>query len=98
MSEHGKEKHTKITAKQVVAWIGIILLILLYAVTFIMAFVDTSASGKLFILCLFSTVAVPCLIWVYTWMYGKLTGRHTIADPTPAPSGQPSGDNPADSE
>ena len=71
----------KVTSKQIAAIIGIVLLVLLYVVTLIVAFIDTSASGTLFLLCLFATIAVPVLIWIYTWMYGKLTGRHTFADP-----------------
>lgn len=71
---------TKITSKQVVAMIGIILLVLLYVVTLIAAIVDRSASGRLFWVCLYATVAIPILIWIYTWMYGKLTRKHTFAD------------------
>lgn len=70
----------KITSKQIVAIIGIVLLVLLYVVTLITAFVDTSASGRLFAACLFGTIVIPLLIWIYTWMYGKLTGRRTMAD------------------
>lgn len=70
----------KITSKQVVAMGGIILLVLLYLVTLIVAFVDNSASGKLFALCLFASIAIPFLIWIYVWMYGKLTNKHTFAD------------------
>lgn len=68
------------TSKQIVAIIGIILLVLLYVVTLIVAFVDTSASGNLFGVCLLATFAIPLLIWIYTWMYGKMTGKKTIAD------------------
>lgn len=71
----------KVTSKQIAAIIGIILLVLLYVVTLVAAFADNSASGTLFMLCLFATIAIPVLIWIYTWMYGKLTGRHTFADP-----------------
>ncbi|MCM1045774.1 MAG: hypothetical protein NC417_09700 [Candidatus Gastranaerophilales bacterium] len=74
------EKSSKINSKQIVALSGVILLALLYLVTLIVAIVDDSASGSLVKLCLFGTVAIPILIWVYTWMYGKLTGRDTIAD------------------
>lgn len=72
-------KH-KVTSKQVVALIGVFLLVLLYIITLVVAITDTSASGRWFMMCLFATIAVPLLIWIYTWMYGKLTGRHTIAD------------------
>ncbi len=70
----------KVTSKQIVAITGIVLLVLLYVITLVVAFMDSSASGKLFALCLFATIAIPFLIWIYTWMYGKLTGKHTFAD------------------
>lgn len=69
-----------ITSKQVVAIAGILLLVLLYVIALIAAVADTSSSGRLFLLCLFATIAIPILIWIYTWMYGKLRGRHTFAD------------------
>ena len=77
------DKKSRITSRQIVAMAGVILLVLLYAATLAAAIVDSSASGSLFRICLFATVAVPILIWVYTWMYGKLTGRKTMADPDP---------------
>lgn len=86
----------KVTSKQIAAIISIILLVLLYVVTLIAAFVDNSASGTLFMLCLFATIAIPVLIWIYTWMYGKLTGKRTFADPNlnfGAESETVSGDN-----
>lgn len=70
----------KVTSKQVVAIIGIVLLVLMYIVTLIAAIADSSASGRLFWMCLYATVVIPILIWVYTWMYGKLTRKHTFAD------------------
>ena len=77
-----KEKK-KITGKQVIAIIGIVLLVLLYVVTLILAFVDTSASGRMFAISLCCTFVFPVLIWIYTWMYGKLTGKRTMADEMP---------------
>lgn len=75
-----QNNNKKITSKQVVALIGVILLVLLYIVTLFAAIFDNSDSGRWFMSCIVATVAVPLLIWIYTWMYGKLTGRHTIAD------------------
>lgn len=81
-SDNKKENNTKkkVTSKQIVAIIGIVLLVLLYIVTLVVAVTDNSGTGKWFMICIFATVAMPLLIWIYTWMYGKLTGRHTIAD------------------
>lgn len=79
-SKPGKSSQ-KMTSKQLVALIGVALLVIMYISTLVVAIVDTSASGRWFWMCLFATVAIPLLIWIYTWMYGKLTGRHTFADP-----------------
>lgn len=70
----------QVTSKQVLAIVGVLLLVLLYIVTLVVAVFDNSESGRWFMICIFATVAVPILLWIYTWMYGKLTGRHTIAD------------------
>lgn len=83
MKQHeAKEQKTKkkITSKQIVAIAGIVLLVLLYVATLVAAFLDSSSSGHWFAMCLFATVVVPILIWLYTWMYGKLTQKHTFAD------------------
>lgn len=75
-----KNTKKKMTSKQIVAIIGIVLLVLLYVITLILAFVDPAVTGDLFAICLFSTILVPVLIWIYTWMYGKMTGKSTMAD------------------
>lgn len=80
-NDNGKDTaKKKVTSKQIVAITGIVLLVLLYIVTLVVAITDNSESGRWFMICIFATVAMPLLIWIYTWMYGKLTGRHTIAD------------------
>lgn len=76
-----RQERKKITSRQVVALIGVILLVAMYLITLIVAIFDQDNSGRLFQACLVATVAIPLLIWIYIWMYGKLTGKHTIADP-----------------
>lgn len=71
----------KTTSKQIVAMIGVVLLVAMYLITLIVAIFDQDASGRLFQACLVATIAIPLLIWLYIWMYGKLTGKHTMADP-----------------
>ncbi len=66
--------------QRLAALLGIILLVLLYIVTLICALFDFDGSGKLFQACLFATIAVPILIWVYVWLYGKMTDKKTFAD------------------
>lgn len=76
----GADTGKKVTSRQIVALVGVILLVLLYIVTLIVAIVDKTASARWFWICLFATIAVPLLIWIYTWLYGRFTGKHTIAD------------------
>lgn len=75
-----KENNRKMTSKQVVALVGVILLAAIYLITLIVAIFDQDSSGRLFQACLVATVAIPLLIWIYIWMYGKLSGKHTMAD------------------
>lgn len=79
-SSKAPDQGKQMTSKQVVAIVSVLLLVLLYIVTLIVAIFDNSESGRWFMICTFATVAMPILLWIYTWMYGKLTGRHTIAD------------------
>ena len=65
----------KMTSKQIVAIAGVVILVLMYIVTLIVAIVDSSASGKLFALCLFASIALPILIWIYSWLYQKYADR-----------------------
>ncbi|MBQ6697309.1 MAG: hypothetical protein IJN16_11445 [Lachnospiraceae bacterium] len=76
-----KNSKKKFTSKQIVALIGVFLLVALYLVTLFVAIFNPDGSGRMFQACLVATVAVPVLLWIYIWMYGKLTNRHTIADP-----------------
>ena len=71
----------RITSKQIVALIGVILLVLLYVITLIAALADSSSSAKWFRICLAGTIALPLIIWIYTWLYGRMTDRPAIGDP-----------------
>ena len=70
----------KVTSKQVVAIVGVTVLIFMYLLALIAAIFDNSSSMLFFRACVIATFTIPLLIWVYIWMYGKLTQKHTIAD------------------
>lgn len=76
-----KESKKKITSKQVVAMVGVILLVLMYVLTLVMALIDNSASGRFFMLSLGCTLVIPVIIFIYSWMYGRLTDTKAIGDP-----------------
>lgn len=73
-------KKTKRNSKQIVALIGVILLVSLYLITLFVAILVPDAKSGLFQACLAATIGIPFLVWIYVWMYGKLTGNHTFAD------------------
>jgi len=50
--------------KKYVAIGTVVVLVLLYILTFILSIVDSSASGSLFIASLFATVTLPLIVWV----------------------------------
>ena len=54
-------------ARQIIALIGVILLILLYVSTLVLAIVDKSSSMKLFQTSVIATIIVPVLIWTVTF-------------------------------
>lgn len=71
----------KKTQKQIAAMICVILLVLLYVLTLIVAVLDFPGSDRMFAACLTATIGLPILLWIYIWMYGRFLDRHTIADP-----------------
>lgn len=74
----------KKTPKQIAAIICVILLVLLYLATLVVAILDFPGSDRMFAACLTATVGLPILLWIYIWTYGRFTGRHTIADTSEA--------------
>ena len=65
--------------QRIAAIVGIVLLLLLYIVTLLAAIFNFDGKGKMFMVCLFATIVVPIMIWIYVWMYGKLTNKKTFA-------------------
>lgn len=63
--------------KRVVAWIGIIVLVMLYVVTIISAIFVTPATQGFFKASLLATIMVPILLYVYLLVYRLLKGKNT---------------------
>ena len=75
MENNQENKSKKKTPKQIAAMGAVVLLVLMYIVTFIAAFVFPASAGNLFMLCVFGTIAVPFLLWIYIWLFQKMTHR-----------------------
>lgn len=58
--------------QRILAMIGVILLISLYIVTLISAFLATPYSSALFKSCIYSTIVIPILLYVYIMLYKLL--------------------------
>jgi len=50
--------------KKYVALATVVILVLLYIITFVLSIIDSSASGQMFMASLFATVTLPLIVWV----------------------------------
>ena len=73
------ENKNKWTPKRICAILCIIFLVTIYLGTLIVAIFAPEAGGKLFAMCLFATVIVPIVAYIYIWIYTQATGKRTIA-------------------
>ncbi len=62
--------------KRILAWIGIILLLSLYIVTFIVSFYKPAVTSGLLMACIFATIALPCLLYAFQLIYRVLKNTH----------------------
>ena len=69
----------KWTPKRICALLIVILLVMMYIGTLVVAIVWPENASKLFALCLFVTVAVPVCAYLGIWIYTQATGKKTIA-------------------
>jgi protein-S-isoprenylcysteine O-methyltransferase Ste14 len=73
------EKSPRKTGKQIAAITCIVLLVVMYLITFLSACLNFPGWDRLFACCLLLTVALPILLWIFIWLYGKYTEKHTMA-------------------
>jgi uncharacterized membrane protein len=73
------DNKNKWTPKRICAILCIIFLVMIYLGTLIVAIFAPEAGGKLFAICLFATVIVPIVAYIYIWIYTQITGKRTIA-------------------
>ena len=59
-------------AKRILAWIAIILLLSIYIITFIVAFIKPAVKNGLLMACLFTAITLPCLLYAFILIYRVL--------------------------
>ncbi len=79
--------------KQILAVLGIVLLVGLYLSTLVFAIIGSSDAMNLFKASIFATVVVPVLIWAYSMVYRLLKNHYSQQDDTPKHSERPSKDS-----
>ena len=78
-TENKMEQKAPWTAKRVAAIIGIVLLVALYVITFVSAFLGSEGAGRLFRFSLGMTIAVPIFIWIFIWCIGRFQNKRNMA-------------------
>lgn len=73
------KNNKKRTPKQIAALLCVIILVLLYLVTLLVACLDFPGAGKMFAACLLTTIALPILLWLCIWFYGLMKDRQAAA-------------------
>ena len=56
---------TKPAPRQIAALICVALLVAMYVITLIAAFLDVTDTGRLFAACLAATIGLPILFWIF---------------------------------
>ena len=62
--------------KQILAIIGIVLLVSLYVITLVLALTDDPNTMTVFRASLYCTFLIPVLIWAYTFIYKLLKNTY----------------------
>ena len=58
--------------KHIFAWIAIVLLLSVYIITFIVAFIKPAVKNGLLMACIFTAVTLPCLLYAFMLIYRVL--------------------------
>ncbi|MCD7709576.1 MAG: hypothetical protein LUI02_06855 [Clostridiales bacterium] len=61
--------------RQIMAIVGIVLLVALYVSTLILAITDHTGTMRMFMASVVATIVVPVLIWIYSFIYKLLKGK-----------------------
>ena len=63
--------------KQLIAFLGVILLIGMYCTTIVMAILSSKYFFDFLMASIYATVVIPVLLWIYSFIYQKLKKRNT---------------------
>ena len=61
--------------KRVLAWVGIIILVLLYLLTLIFAIIDFAGWQRYFFASVGATIIIPTILWINIFLYDRMMDR-----------------------
>ena len=76
-------KNTRL--KQIIAWIAIILLALLYLSTLVVALMGYGVQSSLFSACLIGTIVIPLIAFIILFLVARYNGGKAPGDPNTDP-------------
>ena len=79
LNQESVQKKYPWTAKRIAAIIGIVLLVALYVLTLVSAFIGSEGTGRLFRFSLGMTIAVPIFLWIFIWCIGRFQNKRNMA-------------------
>lgn len=66
--------------KQILAIIGVVLLVALYVSTLVFALIGSDLATNCLKVSIYATVVVPVLIWAYTMVYRLLKNHYSLRE------------------
>lgn len=72
--------------KQILAIIGVVLLLSLYIMTFVFSITDNTDTQQMFKASIVATVIIPVLLWAYSFIYKLLKNHYGKDSGTDTPS------------
>ena len=84
--------------KRILAIIGIVILAGLYITTLMFAIFGNENTFNWFLASIITTMVVPVLIWVYTWIYNRLRSDMDDVRKKTGPSGSSPSEDHSDPE
>lgn len=58
--------------KQIAAWIGIGILVLMYVLLLVLSLLKVPGWDRYFFACLGATIAIPILLWINIYLYDRI--------------------------
>jgi high-affinity Fe2+/Pb2+ permease len=80
IKQHNKGAYMNKTVKRILAIISICLLLALYVTTLVSALIGSDASINLFRACIYGTITIPILLWIFISIFKHLKKTNEVTE------------------